>query len=126
MATVMVDGALVKIHQHSAGAPKADALTVPDASRAAQAIGVIRGGLTAQIVVLVEKAGRLAGFALTTGSAREPDSLPALLAGVPASALIANKAYEANATLSLLDERDIATVMLSRENRKASRWYDRP
>lgn len=43
MDTVMVDGALVKIHQHGTGAPKADALTVPDPSRAAQAIGVIRG-----------------------------------------------------------------------------------
>ena len=126
MDTVMVDGALVKIHQHSAGAPKADALTTPDASRAAQAIGVIRGGLTAKIAALVEKAGRLAGFARSPSNAHEPHSLPALLAGAPASALIANKAYEANATLSLLDERDIAAVMLSRENRKASRWYDRP
>ena len=74
--TVMVDGTLVKVHQHGAGAPKADALTTPDASRAAEAIGVSREGLTAKIVALVDKAGRLAGFALTPGNAHEPHSLP--------------------------------------------------
>ena len=35
---VMVDGALVEVHRHGAGARKADALTMPDESRAAEAI----------------------------------------------------------------------------------------
>ena len=36
--TVMVDGALVEVHRHGAGARKADALTMPDESRAAEAV----------------------------------------------------------------------------------------
>lgn len=121
--TVMVDGTLVKVHQHGAGAPTADALTTPAESRAAQAIGASRGGLTTRIVALVDKAGRLAGFALTPGNAHEPHSLPTLLDGALASELIADKAYDSNVTLSLLEARDIAAAIPSRDNRKAPRWY---
>lgn len=47
--TVIVDGTLIKVHQHGTGAPKADALTTPDDSRAAEAIGASRGGLTIRL-----------------------------------------------------------------------------
>ena len=43
--TVMVEGAFVKARRHGARAPKDDALTTPDESRAAAAIGVSRGDL---------------------------------------------------------------------------------
>ena len=43
--TVMVEGVFVKVRRHGAGAPKDDALTTPDESRAAAAIGVSRGDL---------------------------------------------------------------------------------
>ena len=122
--TVMVNGTLVKVHQHGAGAPTADALTTPAESRAAQAIGASRGGLTIRIVALVDKAGRLAGFALTPGNAHEPHSLPTQLDEALASDLIVDKAYDANATLSLLEARDIAAVIPSRAKRKAPRWHD--
>ena len=122
--TVMVDATLVKVHQYGAGAPKADALTTPAETRAAQAIGASRGGLTTRIAALVDKAGRLAGFALTPGNAHEPHSLPTLLDGALASELIADKAYDTNVTLSLLEARDIAAAIPSRDNRKAPRWYD--
>ena len=122
--TMMVDGTLVKVHQHGAGASKADALTTHDASRAAEAIGVSRGDLTTRIVALVDKAGRLAGFALTPGNAHEPHSLPTQLDEALASELIVDKAYDANATLSLLEARDIAAVIPSRAKRKAPRWHD--
>lgn len=55
--TVMVDGALVKVHKRGAGTPKTDALTTPADSRAAEAIGASRGGLTARIVALVDQSG---------------------------------------------------------------------
>ena len=121
--TVMVDGTFVKVHQHGTGAPKSDVLTTPAESRAAQTIGASRGGLTTRIAALVDKAGRLAGFALTPGNAHEPHSLPTLPDGALASELIADKAYDANVTLSLLEARDIAAAIPSRANRKAPRWY---
>ena len=65
--TVMVDGTFVKVHQHGTGAPKGDAGTTPDDSRAAQAIGVSRGGLTTRIVAMVDKGGQLAGFGADAG-----------------------------------------------------------
>ena len=121
--TVMVDGTFVKVHQHGTGNPKADALTTPAETRATQAIGASRGGLTTRIAALVDKAGRLAGFALTPGNAHEPHSLPTLLDGALASELIADKAHDANVTLSLLEARDIAAAIPSRANRKVPRWH---
>ena len=122
--TVMVDGTFVKVHQHGTGAPKGDAGTTPDDSRAVQAVGVSRGGLTTKIVAMVDKGGQLAGFVLTPGNGHEPHSLPDLLEGVPTHELIADKAYDTNDTLALLRAREIAAVIPSRANRKAPRWCD--
>ena len=55
-------GTFVKVHKHGTGAPKGDAGTTPDARRAAQAVGVSRGGLTIKIVAMVDQGGQLAGF----------------------------------------------------------------
>ena len=70
--------------------------------------------------------GRPVGFVLTPGNAHEPHSLPALLDGVPASERIADRAYDAKATLVMLAARNIAAVIPSRANGPAPRWYDRP
>ena len=80
--------------------------------------------MTTRIAALVDIAGRLAGFALTPGNAHEPHSLPTLLDGALAGELIADKAYDANVTLSLLEARDIAAAIPSRDNRKVPCWYD--
>ena len=42
----------------------------------------------------------------------------------PPNELIADKAYDTNATLWLLRAREIAAVIPSRVNRKAPRWCD--
>ena len=68
--------------------------------------------------------GRLVGFRLTPGNAHEPHSLSALLEGIPANELIADKAYDTNAALALLAERDITAVIPPRANRQAPRQYD--
>ena len=92
----------------------------PDDNRAAQAIGVSRGGLTTKIVAMVDKGGQLAGFVLTSGNSHEPHSRPGLWDGAPTHELIADKAYDTNATL----RREIAVVIPSRGNRKAPRRCD--
>ena len=58
-------------------------------------------------MALVDKVGRLVGFRLTPGNAHEPHSLSALRDGILANELIADQAYDTNATLALLAERDI-------------------
>lgn len=49
--------------------------------------------------------------------------MPTLLDGAPANELIADKAYDANATLVLLEARGITGGVPSRTNRKAPRRY---
>ena len=58
---------------------------------------------------MVDQVGPLAGLARAPGISHE---------------LIAAQAYDANAALALLAERNIAAVMPSRANRKAPRWPD--
>ena len=62
----------------------------------------------------MDKAGQLVGFGLTPGNAHEPHWLSALLDGILANELIADKAYDTNAALALLAERDITAVIPSR------------
>ena len=73
---------------------------------------------------MVDKGGPRAGLALTPGNTHEPHSLPDLRDGAPTQELIADKAYDANDTLSLLRAREIAAVIPSRGNRKAPRRCD--
>lgn len=49
--------------------------------------------------------------------------MPTLLDGAPANELIADKAYDANATLVLLEARGITGVVPSRTNQKSPCWY---
>ena len=72
---------------------------------------------------MVDKVGRRAGFVLTPGNAYEPHWLSGLLDGAPANEPIADKAYDTNAALALLAERDITAVIPSRANRQAPRRY---
>ena len=128
LETALVDGTFVKVHQHGAGAPKGDAITL-EASREQAAIGVSPDGLTTKTLPLTDKVGRLAGFVLTPGNACEPAALPALLDGLdgvwpPPHELIADKAYDTDVTRSLLAERGIRAVIPSRRSRQEPRWYD--
>ena len=104
--------------------PKGDAGTTPDDRRAAQAIGVSRGGLTTRIVAMVDQGGPRAGFMLTPGNGYGPHSWPDLRDGAPTNELIADKAYDTNDTLWMLEKREIAAVTPSRANRKAPRRCD--
>ena len=81
-------------------------------------VSVSREGLPTRIVALMDQVGQLAGLVLAPGNAHEPHSRPALPDGVPANELIAAQAYDTNAALALLAERNIAAVTPSRANRR--------
>ena len=59
-------------------------------------VSVSRGGLPTRIVALVDQVGQLAGLARALGSSHE---------------LITDQAYDTNAALALLAERNIAAVI---------------
>ena len=126
LSTVMVDGTFIPVHKHGTGALKADPGMTTEENREAQAIGPSRGGLTTKIVAMVDKAGKFAGFVLTPGNAYEAHSLPALLETAQGMVheVIADKAYDDNATLDLVERKGAKSVIPSRSQRKEQRWCD--
>ena len=84
----MIDGTIVRAHQHSAGAEKGGG---------DEAIGRSRGGLSTKIHASVDALGNPTGFPLTPGQAHDLEGADALLPELAADALIADKAYDAEA-----------------------------
>ena len=87
----MIDATIVRVHQHSAGAQKKDS--------ANQAIGRSKGGLSTKIHAAVDALGNPTGFHLTPGQAHDIEGADALLRGLEADALLADKAFDADERL---------------------------
>jgi hypothetical protein len=112
----MIDSAIVRTHQHCAGAPKKDE---------DQALGRSKGGVITKIHALVDALGNPLRFLLTPGQVHDLAGADALLPQMTADLLIADKAYDA-------DERVIApltaagktTAIPPRQNRTAPRQFD--
>ena len=114
----MIDGTIVRAHQHSAGARK-------DAGED-QAIGRSRGGLSTKIHALVDALGNPVGFHLTGGEAHDLVGADHLLPGMQANILIADKAYDADQrVIKQLQDAGKAAVIPPRSNRTSPRDYDR-
>jgi len=111
----MIDSTIVRAHQHSAGAAK---------SSGPQAIGRSRGGLTTKIHTLVDALGNPINFSLTAGQVHDLDGANALLKNVDAQALLGDKAYDADALINTLEEREITPVIPPKANRKTKRPRD--
>ena len=82
----MLDSTVVRAHQHSAGAKGGD--------REQEAIGRSKGGLTTKIHATTDALGTPTGFHLTPGQAHDLVGADALLPGLEADALLADKAYD--------------------------------
>jgi transposase len=105
----------VRAHQHSAGAQK---------KHGAQAIGRSRGGLTTKIHALVDALGNPVEVRLSAGQDHDLTCAEPLIEAVSPSALIADKAFDADAFIAALDDRAIAPVIPSKSNRKTPRPCD--
>ena len=73
---------------------------------------------------MVEALGRLARFALSPGQAHDLTQAEALLAGVPAQAVVADKAYDANALIDTIRASGARAVIPPRANRQCPRDFD--
>ena len=115
----MIDSTIVRAHQHSAGAAKKD-------GGGDEAIGRSRGGLSTKIHALVDALGNPTGFALSPGQAHDLEGADALLPGLAADALIADKAFDAEErVLQPLEAAGKTAVIPPKANRKAPRPYDK-
>jgi transposase len=113
----MIDGTIVRAHQHSAGAKKADGN---------QAIGKSRGGLSTKIHVLVDALGNPLKMILTGGQVHDLAGADALLPEMEATVLLADKAYDADErVIEPLRAAGKTAVIPPKRNRKTQRTYDK-
>jgi transposase len=106
----MIDTSIVRVHQHAAGAKKGVAV---------RHIGRSRGGLTTKIHAVVDRNGLPVRLALTPGQDHDNALAADLLADLkPRSMVLADRAYDADAIRTLVDEQDAFANIPPRSNRK--------
>ena len=91
---VIVDGTIVRVHQHGSGAR---------GGTKTQAIGRSRGGLTTKIVALVDALGNLVRFVLLPGQRHDSAGVAPLLTDLDFAALLADKAFDSDGFRTELD-----------------------
>ena len=102
--TFEIDGTIVRLHQHGAGA---------------------KGGPSTKISVMVGALGNLVDFVLPPGQRHDLIGVDPLLDGAAFEALIADRAYDSNALRDELEARDAIAVIPPRSNRVDEIDYDR-
>jgi transposase len=113
----MIDSTVVRAHQHSAGAKKADG---------DQAIGRSKGGLTTKIHALVDALGNPLKIILTGGQVHDLAGADALLPGMEAKALLADKAFDAGErVIKPLEAAGKTAIIPPKSNRQNPRKYDK-
>jgi transposase len=105
---VIVDGTIVRVHQHGTGAR---------GGTQTQAIGRSRGGLTTKIVALVDALGNLVRFVLLPGQRHDSVGVAPLLKDLDFAALLADKAFDTNAIRADLNERGAQAVIPPKADR---------
>jgi transposase len=105
---VIVDGTIVRVHQHGTGAR---------GGTRTQAIGRSRGGLTTKIVALVDALGNLVRVVLLPGQRHDSVGIAPLLKDLDVAALLADKAFDTNAIRADLNERGAQAVIPPKSNR---------
>ena len=106
---VMLDATVVRAHQHSAGQKNSDPAT--------ECLGRSRGGVSTNIHACVESLGNAVRLLATEGQAGDsPQALP-LLADLAPGKVLADTAYDSDATRDYCAERGIEVVIPSHPNR---------
>jgi transposase len=92
--------------------------------QAQQALGRSRGGFSTKFHVSVDGLGNPLRFRLTAGQRQDITQAPHLLAPFTADYVIADKAYDAEAFVQLIEQRGATPVIPARRNRQQPRAYD--
>ena len=114
-----IDASYIRVH-HSGLNPKG--------GRAAQAIGLSRGGLTTKIHALVDGHGRAIKLLLSAGNVADITMAPDLVADLRAAecgTLVADKGYDSDALRALLVEKNIFPCLAVTATRKERRYFHR-
>ncbi len=92
---LMLDSTVIRAHQHAAGAE--------NSSPEAEALGRSRGGFSTKIHVACDGIGKPVKIILTPGQDHDVTQGPALIKGIEAEKVIADKGYDSAAFIELFD-----------------------
>lgn len=81
--------------------------------------------MSTKIHALVEGLGLLAGFPLTGGQVHDVTQAQTLIEAVASAAVVADKAYDADALIQSITDMGAAAVIPPRGNRKQPRTFDK-
>jgi transposase len=118
MEHLIIDSTVVRAHACAAGAPK------KNGGQAAQALGRSRGGFSTKIHVSVDALGNPIRYLLTAGQRHDITQAEGLIANFECEYVIADKSYDADEFLQLIDATKAIPVIPPRSNRKQQRGYD--
>lgn len=91
-----------------------------------EAIGRSRGGLSTKIHTVCDANGNPTAFFLTAGQCHDLDGADALIDGIEAEALLADKAYDAKErVLDKVEKKKCNAVIPPKSSRKTKREYDK-
>ena len=116
---LLLDSTIVRAHPCAAGALK------KTGGQAVQALGRSRGGFSTKIHLIVDALGPPLDFVRTGGQTHDVTQAPTILAGQRSEYVIADKSYDSDALLELIEQQGSIPVIPARRNRTMPRWYDR-
>ena len=117
MEYLMLDSTIVRAHPAAASALK-------KGGQQAQALGRSRGGFSTKIHVLVDSLGNPLHILLTGGQRHDVSQAESLLADFQSQYVIADRGYDSNAFVALVEQRNAEAIIPPRRNRKEQRPYD--
>lgn len=91
-----VDGSYIKLHQHGLQGSKK--------TRAQEAIGLSRGGMTTKLLAAVDEAGSLCAFVLTSGNLHDQTAARQMLEAFRGIHFVGDKGFDSLSFRKALDE----------------------
>jgi transposase len=111
----MIDGSLIRAHQHAAGARQ---------GQDTQALGRSRGGFSTKIHAKVDAFGLPLAFVLTGGEVHDMKKAAELISSYNCEYLIADRGYDSDDLRATLRNAGITPVIPGKKNRVVPVEYD--
>jgi transposase len=113
------DSTVIRAHPCAAGAPE------EKGGQGAQALGRSRGGFSTKIHAVVDSLGNPLRFLFTGGQRHDITRGADLIRGFSADYVIADRSYDSDAFITLVNGMGAVAVIPARKNRTQMREYDR-
>jgi transposase len=115
--SLLLDSTVIRAHQHAAGAI--------GSSAQAEALGRSRGGFSTKIHIACDGVGKPVTIILTPGQDNDITQGPALIENCQAEKVIADKGYDSDAFVAVIQAKNADAVIPPRGNRIEARSYDK-